>query len=60
LADIIADEDVSGTYGLFSIRERLHHLGGSLGIESNPGEGTRVTVAAPLSYSVSSHEGDLA
>ncbi|MCX5759668.1 MAG: PAS domain S-box protein, partial [Candidatus Hydrogenedentes bacterium] len=51
---------VSGTYGLFSIRERLSHLGGSLEIESNPGEGTRVTVVAPVSYSVSSHEGDLA
>jgi signal transduction histidine kinase len=51
---------VSGTYGLFSIRERLHRLNGSLGVESHPGEGTRVTVAAPLSRSVSRDDGGLA
>lgn len=38
----------SGGFGLFSIRERLHHLGGSLSIRSTAGEGTRVDVAAPL------------
>ena len=38
----------SGGFGLFSIRERLHHLGGSLSIRSSAGEGTRVDVAAPL------------
>jgi PAS domain S-box-containing protein len=35
-------------YGLFSIRERLKHLGGSFEIESNLGCGTRVTLVAPL------------
>jgi PAS domain S-box-containing protein len=35
-------------FGLFSIRERLQHLGGSLKIDSNPGEGTLVTLLAPL------------
>ena len=38
----------SGGFGLFSIRERLTHLGGSLAIESGSGRGTRVVVAAPL------------
>ncbi len=38
----------SGGFGLFSIRERLHHLGGSLSIHSTAGQGTRVEVAAPL------------
>ena len=37
-----------GGFGLFSIRERLHQLGGSLAIRSSAGEGTRVEVAAPL------------
>jgi signal transduction histidine kinase len=36
-------------FGLFSIRERLDFLGGNLEIESKPGQGTRVTLAAPLS-----------
>lgn len=35
-------------YGLFSVRERLHHLGGILTIASKRGEGTRVTLIAPL------------
>jgi len=35
-------------YGLFSIRERLKHLGGSFEIESKLGCGTRITLAAPL------------
>jgi signal transduction histidine kinase len=34
-------------FGLFSIRERLQLLGGSLEVDSAPGEGTRVTVSAP-------------
>jgi PAS domain S-box-containing protein len=44
-------DDPSGKmngFGLFSIRERLKHFGGSFEIESNPGHGTRVTLVAPL------------
>jgi signal transduction histidine kinase len=33
--------------GLFSIRERLELLGGSLRVEAAPGQGARVTVSAP-------------
>jgi signal transduction histidine kinase len=36
-------------FGLFSIRERLDHVGGQLKIKSEPGHGTRVTLVAPLS-----------
>jgi signal transduction histidine kinase len=35
-------------FGLFSIRERLKHVDGSLQVESQPGTGTRITVIAPL------------
>lgn len=44
-----ADEN-SGVhgFGLFSIRERLRYLGGSMCIESSPGAGTSVTLSAPL------------
>ena len=34
--------------GLFSVRERLTHLGGSLAIDSNEEQGTKVTLLAPL------------
>jgi len=35
-------------FGLFSIRERLDHVGGHLEIKSEPGHGTRIALVAPL------------
>ncbi len=40
--------DNGGKFGLFSIRERLHHLGGRFEIDSKSGHGTQVTLKAPL------------
>ncbi len=37
-----------GGFGLFSIRERLNYFGGSMEIESTPGEVTRVILSLPL------------
>ena len=37
-----------GGFGLFSIRERLDHLGGRLDLKSQPGAGTVATLAGPL------------
>jgi len=37
-------------FGLFSIRERLGHIGGSLEIQSTPGTGTRVIITAPTDH----------
>lgn len=37
-----------GGFGLFSIRERLNQIGGRLIIKSEPGHGTKVTLAAPI------------
>lgn len=34
-------------FGLFSIRERLSSIGGSLAIDSSPGNGTRVSMVVP-------------
>src|SRR5262249_6516965 len=34
--------------GLIGMRERIHALGGELGIESAPGRGTRVSITLPL------------
>jgi PAS domain S-box-containing protein len=38
-------------FGLFSIRERLSYIGGAFEIESAPGQGTKVTLTAPLRLS---------
>ncbi|WP_372808347.1 ATP-binding protein, partial [Pontiella sp.] len=35
-------------FGLFSIRERLEHIDGTIRIESNPGEGTKIMMIFPL------------
>jgi len=35
-------------FGLFSIRERLDHIGGHLKVKSKPGHGTLVTLTIPL------------
>jgi PAS domain S-box-containing protein len=40
-------EAVKGS-GLFIIRERLSHVGGSMRIESVPGKGTKIRLCAPL------------
>jgi PAS domain S-box-containing protein len=40
--------DRTGSFGLFSVRERLDHIGGRVSIESKPGRGTRVTLTAPV------------
>jgi signal transduction histidine kinase len=37
-----------GRFGLFSIRERLEYLDGTIQIKSAPGQGTTVTLIAPL------------
>ena len=36
------------SFGLFSIRERMRHIGGSVDIESRPGQGTTLTLTAPV------------
>lgn len=41
--------EVSGGFGLFSIRDRLDLLGGRMEIHSAPGRGSRFTLVAPLS-----------
>jgi two-component system sensor histidine kinase DegS len=35
-------------FGIFNIRERLKHFGGSVEIKSAPSQGTRVTLMVPL------------
>jgi signal transduction histidine kinase len=40
-------EGSEAAFGLFSIRERLDHLGGRLEIDSSPRRGTKVTMFVP-------------
>lgn len=42
------DSGKSGGFGIFSIRERLTHIGGYLKIDSAEGKGTKATLVAPL------------
>lgn len=37
-----------GGFGLFSIRERVRHVGGVLTVDSTPGEGTEVLLSVPF------------
>lgn len=39
---------MGGGFGLFSIRERLRHIGGSMIIQSQRGQGTHILLIAPL------------
>ena len=41
-------ESGSMGYGLFSVRERLHPLGGRMEIHSEPGSGTRASLLLPM------------
>ncbi len=43
------ESEMSGDccFGLFSIRERLSYIGGSLTIDSAPGKGTKVAISTP-------------
>ncbi len=43
-------------YGLFSVRERLSFIGGSLKIDSSPGQGTRAHLFAPYQPGEYAHE----
>lgn len=40
--------DQKDHFGLFSVRERLNLIGGSLEVDSAPGEGTHITVKMPI------------
>jgi PAS domain S-box-containing protein len=37
-------------YGLFTIKERMNHLGGTMSIVSEPEKGCRVTLISPMTY----------
>ncbi len=48
----IEESTEEGGFGLLSIQERIAALGGSMEIDSRPGEGTRVELRLPLSPSL--------
>ena len=44
----ISKASETGGFGLFSLRERLAALGGSVKVKSAPGKGTEITIEAPV------------
>jgi len=38
----------AGGFGLYSVRERLDHLGARIEVDTRPGAGTAVRVYAPI------------
>jgi len=48
LTHLRPEEQMSGDFGLFSIRERLGYLGGRMEIVSSPGQGSRVSLHIPV------------
>lgn len=47
-AEAAAAGPETGTFGLFSIRERLRHLGGQLEVHSTPGAGAVILLTVPV------------
>lgn len=45
----------SGGFGLFNIRERTDHIGGSVSVHASPGSGSRVEITVPLLPARSTH-----
>jgi PAS domain S-box-containing protein len=43
-----ADGGTSSRFGLFSVQERMHALGGTFHVQSTPGKGTTATLSMPL------------
>jgi signal transduction histidine kinase len=52
IKDVLRDPRLksNGGFGLFSIRERLHYLGGRVHVESESGRGTRITLMVPRQH----------
>lgn len=44
----VKSDDMNSGFGLFSMRERIELLGGSLNISSEPGKGTRLNIDIPF------------
>jgi len=46
--ELLHSDTVKGGLGLVSLRERINYIGGTMEIESAPGQGSRFTLAVPL------------
>lgn len=56
--DINDNRATGDGFGLFNVRRRICHLGGSFGVQSRPGQGTRVTLAMPFRTAKQIHKGE--
>jgi PAS domain S-box-containing protein len=48
VSEMHSDHRISKGYGLFSIQERLFHIGGQITIRSEPNHGTCIIISVPL------------
>jgi PAS domain S-box-containing protein len=51
--------DKEGGFGLFRIKERFHHLGGEITIDSKPHQGTRISLVLPVKSSEHPYKEDV-
>jgi PAS domain S-box-containing protein len=49
-AEVCLPGDKKSCLGLFSIRQRIEYLGGSLAMDSAPGRGSRITLLVPIHH----------
>ncbi|MRR59384.1 MAG: PAS domain S-box protein, partial [Deltaproteobacteria bacterium] len=47
-AEVLLQGNKNNCVGLFSIKQRIEYLGGSMTIDSQPGEGSRITLRVPV------------
>ena len=47
---------LDGGFGLYSLSERIQNFGGTLTLDSAPGQGTHITITTPLQTKESAHE----
>jgi PAS domain S-box-containing protein len=50
-SEVTSQNEEESAFGLFSIRERLYHMGGRFDISSTPKQGTKVTLVVPENHS---------
>lgn len=56
VASVLSEHRDDTGFGLFSVFERVQYLGGTLSVNSQPGQGTRVTLCIPESLVADSKE----
>jgi signal transduction histidine kinase len=57
-AEVLLQGNKNNCLGLFSIKQRIEYLGGSMTIDSQPGAGSRITLRVPLQSELPEIQGE--